>query len=220
MEESEPFGYIYPIIDSNLCVDCGLCAKICPVNSPIELNEPQKAYSAVSKDYDDLMSSASGGASSVLSQLLLKRGGVVYGCVQRNYMDIAHRRIDSCTDSPLMKGSKYVQSNIGYIYRDVKQDLNDGREVLFTGTPCQIAGLRAYLRKDYDQLYLVDLVCHGVPSQKLLREDVEYLLKDYRHVDKDSICVGFRQKKRQHQEKFEPNWGTFITYGVFNNGGG
>lgn len=220
MDESEPFGYIYPTINSEKCVECGLCAKICPVNTPIKLNEPIKAFSAVTRDHEDLMSSASGGASSVLSQVILKRGGIVYGCVQRNYKDIAHRRIDRYEDYPLTKGSKYVQSNIGYIYRDVKDDLRQGKEVLFTGTPCQIAGLKAFLRHDYENLYLIDLVCHGVPSQKLLREDVELLLKDYPKVDKNKIHVEFRHKKRGCQERFEPDWGTFISYGVFNNGGG
>ena len=119
-----------------------------------------------------------------------------------------------------MKGSKYVQSDIDYIYRDVKKDLNVGKDVLFIGTPCQIAGLKAFLRKDYEQLYLVNLVCHGVPSQKLLREDVEYLLKDYPNVDRNRVSVEFRHKKRQKQQHYEPNWGTFISYGVFGYGGG
>ena len=220
MEAYSSLGYVYPVIDASKCVDCGLCAKTCPANNPIGLHKPLKAFAAISKNHDDLMTSASGGASSVLCQTILKRGGIVYGCVQRNYKDIAHRRISSYEDYTLMKGSKYVQSNIGYIYRDVKADLNNGKEVLFTGTPCQIAGLKAYLRKDYERLYLVDLVCHGVPSQKLLREDVESLLKDYPNADRSKICVEFRQKKRQRQKKFEPSWGTFISYGVFGDGGG
>lgn len=220
MEESGPLGHIYPIINSEKCVDCGLCAKKCPVNVPLKLNEPLKAFSAISKDHDDLMSSASGGASSVLSQVILRRGGIVYGCVQNNYRDIAHRRISNYSDLSKLKGSKYVQSNIGFIYRDVKKDLANGKEVLFTGTPCQIAGLKAFLGRDYEHLYLVNLVCHGVPSQKLLREDVESLLKDYPHADRNRVCVEFRQKKRKQQRTFEPNWGTFISYGVFDNGGG
>lgn len=210
MEESEPFGYTYPNIDSERCIDCGLCVKICPVNTSIQLNEPLKAFSAISRNCEDLLSSASGGASSVLSQVILNRGGIVYGCVQRNYIDIAHCRIDKPEDAYLIKGSKYVQSNIGYVYREVKKDLKDGKEVLFTGTPCQIAGLRAFLRHECENLYLVDLVCHGVPSQKLLREDVDFLLKDYPNVDVTKVCVEFRKKSRTKQEKFEPNYGTFL----------
>ena len=219
IEETMPLGYVLPRIDTNACVDCGLCANICPVNHPLGLFEPLKAFSAISRNYDDLMTSSSGGASSVLAHLIVKRGGVVYGCVQRNYKDVAHRRIDSIEDLSKLKGSKYVQSNIGYIYCDVKKDLIDGREVLFTGTPCQIAGLKAFLRKDYDHLYLVDLVCHGVPSQKLLREDVEYLLKDYPIVDKNKVYVEFRRKKQHPQERFEPDFGNFISLNVSIRGG-
>ena len=211
-------GYIYPEIDQDKCIDCGLCVKTCPVNTPVKLNAPLKAFAAISKDHHDLMTSASGGASSVLVNSVLNKNGIVYGCVQRNYKNISHERIDKIEDAHLLKGSKYVQSYIGYIYRDVKEDLKTGKTVLFTGTPCQIAGLKSYLKKDYDNLILVDLVCHGVPSQKLLEEDVEYLLRDYPNADKEKIRVEFRRKKRS-PGVFEPDWGTFISYGVFNGGG-
>ncbi len=211
-------GYIYPEIDQDKCIDCGLCVKTCPANTPVKLNAPLKAFAAISKDHHDLMTSASGGASSVLVNSVLNKNGIVYGCVQRNYKNISHERIDKIEDAHLLKGSKYVQSYIGYIYRDVKEDLKTGKTVLFTGTPCQIAGLKSYLKKDYDNLILVDLVCHGVPSQKLLEEDVEYLLRDYPNADKEKIRVEFRRKKRS-PGVFEPDWGTFISYGVFNGGG-
>ena len=212
-------GYIYPEIDQDKCIDCGLCVKTCPVNTPVKFNAPLKAFAAISKDHHDLMTSASGGASSVLVNSVLNKNGIVYGCVQRNYKHISHERIDKIEDAHLLKGSKYVQSHIGYIYRDVKEDLKTGKTVLFTGTPCQIAGLKSYLKKDYDNLILVDLVCHGVPSQKLLAEDVENLLRDYPYADKEKISVEFRRKKNS-PGMFEPDWGTFISYGVFNNGGG
>lgn len=176
MVEQEPLGHIHPIIDNTKCIDCYLCEKTCPVNSPVTLTKPLNAYAAVSRDYDDLMSSSSGGAASVFSISVLERGGIVYGCVQKNYKDIRHQRIVSVCDASSLKGSKYVQSNIGYVYREAKKDLQNGKLVLFVGTPCQIAGLRSYLRKAYENLYTVDLVCHGVPSQKLLREEVNYML--------------------------------------------
>ena len=218
LTEQGVFGYIYPEIDQDKCIDCGLCVKTCPANTPVKFNAPLKAFAAISKDHHDLMTSASGGASSVLVNSVLNKNGIVYGCVQRNYKNISHERIDKIEDAHLLKGSKYVQSYIGYIYRDVKEDLKTGKTVLFTGTPCQIAGLKSYLKKDYDNLILVDLVCHGVPSQKLLEEDVEYLLRDYPNADKEKIRVEFRRKKRSPGE-FEPDWGTFISYGVFNGGG-
>lgn len=191
MQPIGPLQHIYPAIDPTKCIDCGLCAKTCPVNRPLELHEPIKAYAAISRDKQDLMSSSSGGAASVCSQYILKQGGIVYGCVQKNYRDIAHRRVDKLSDAPSMKGSKYVQSDINLTYRSVKQDLKAGRQVLFTGTPCQVAGLRAYLRKDYENLYLVDLVCHGVPSQHLLRENVEQMQGK---IPSNPPCVHFRRK--------------------------
>lgn len=207
-------GYIYPEIDQNKCIDCGLCVKTCPVNTPVKFNAPLKAFAAISKDHYDLMTSASGGASSVLVNGVLNKNGIVYGCVQRNYKHISHERIDKIEYAHLLKGSKYVQSDIGYIYRDVKEDLKTGKTVLFTGTPCQIAGLKSYLKKDYDNLILVDLVCHGVPSQKLLIEDVENLLRDYPPVNKEEVCVEFRRKKNS-LGIFERDWGKYISYGVF-----
>ena len=193
MTEQGTLGHIYPHIDQEKCIDCGLCAKTCPVNAPIELNSPIKAFAAISKDKADLMSSSSGAASSIMANHILSRGGTVYGCVQENYRDIAHRRIDKIEDAHKIKNSKYVQSNIGLIYRAVKKDLTDGKEVLFTGTPCQIVGLRKYLRKDFPNLYLLDLVCHGVPSQKLLREDVERTLSKHA-ITADDIKILFRRK--------------------------
>lgn len=193
MTEQGILGHIYPNIDQEKCIDCGLCKKICPINNPVELAEPIKAFAAISKDYDDLMSSSSGAASSLMANHILSNGGTVYGCVQESYRDIAHRRIDRLEDAYKLKNSKYVQSNINLIYREVKEDLENGKRVLFTGTPCQVAGLRKYLRKEYPNLYLVDLVCHGVPSQKLLREDIERTLSRYKFNCK-GVKALFRKK--------------------------
>lgn len=193
MEEVAPFGYVYPKVDKSRCIDCGLCVKICPVNAPSSLHEPIKAYAAISRNVEDLLSSTSGGASSVMVNHILHKGGVVYGCVQNNYKDIAHHRIDKVEDAYKLKNSKYVQSNIGLVYCEVKKDLTDGREVLFTGTPCQIAGLRNFLRKEYDNLFLVDLVCHGVPSQHLLIEDIDEILRR-NGIQDDNYQVIFRKK--------------------------
>lgn len=202
MQEYGIAGYVYPTINQDECIDCHLCEKICPVNNPIEVHKPLKSYAAISRSQDDLMTSTSGGASSVMAQYILGQGGVVYGCVQENYTDIRHQRITDSKDAFKLKGSKYVQSDIGYVYRQVKQDLVCGLKVLFTGTPCQIAGLRKYLHRDYDNLYLVDLVCHGVPSQKILRDSVEDMAGK---VEKMS-SVSFRKKGTKPQE---------LRFGVF-----
>lgn len=193
MQEKGACGYTYPSIDATKCIDCGLCSKVCPVNNPVTLNAPIKAFAAISKEGADLLSSSSGAASSVIATHIISNGGVVYGCVQENYQNIAHRRIDNLRDVQKTKGSKYVQSNIGLVYRDVKKDLTEGKKVLFTGTPCQVAGLRNYLRKDYENLFLVDLVCHGVPSQKLLRDDVKNILEKNNITDGNAKII-FRKK--------------------------
>ena len=203
MQESAGAGYIYPVIDKDKCVNCHHCVKVCPVNYPPKFSEPKSAFAVATKDSTELMSCASGGASTLLAKSIILRGGVVYGCVQRNYLDIAHRRIVTIDELSQMKGSKYVQSSIGNCYQQVKEDLKQGLQVLFTGTPCQIAGLRNFLRKDYANLYLIDLVCHGVPSQKLLRDDISHLYSGVGTPPADLI-VSFRHKK-----------GRGITFGTF-----
>ena len=199
MVEVPPHGYLHPKINNDLCVDCGLCSKTCPVNNPPVFNSPLTAFAAISKDRDDLMSSSSGTASSVLATHIVNKGGVVYGSVEEDYAHIAHQRIDSLTDLPKIKGSKYVHSYTTDIFPKVKADLQQGLEVLFLGTPCQIAGLRKYLRKSYDNLTLVDLCCHGVPSQKFLRDDVEHLCD-----------VTFRNKG--DMSKPWDRWGLYVTF--------
>ncbi len=199
MVEVPPHGYLHPKINNDLCVDCGLCSKTCPVNNPPVFNSPLTAFAAISKDRDDLMSSSSGAASSVLATHIINKGGVVYGSVEEDYAHIAHQRIDSLTDLPKIKGSKYVHSYTTDIFPKVKTDLQQGLEVLFLGTPCQIAGLRKYLRKSYDNLTLVDLCCHGVPSQKFLRDDVEHLCD-----------VTFRNKG--DMSKPWDRWGLYVTF--------
>ena len=192
MQEDE-WGYIYPYIHASRCIDCKLCEKTCPVNHPVVLYAPLKAYAAISKDRHDLQTSTSGGVSSVLVDCILKSGGIVYGCIQTNYRQIGHQRITTQEAAFLMKGSKYVHSNIGQAFREVREDLQAGKTVLFTGTPCQIAGLRNYLRKCYEHLYTVDLVCHGVPAQKFLRDNVDYLLREhFPSCNPENIHVSFR----------------------------
>ena len=173
MEEVPPHGYLYPVINRDLCIDCGLCRKVCPANNTPNFYKPLTAIAAVNKDYNDLMTSSSGGASSVLAHRVIEDGGFVYGSVEVDYANISHCRINRKEDLYKIKGSKYVHSYTTECYPQVKKDLKEGYKVLFFGTPCQVAGLINYLRKPYDNLITVDLCCHGVPSQKFLRDDVE-----------------------------------------------
>lgn len=164
-------GHMYPAIDCDKCIDCGVCEKSCPSLNPVELKYPKTAYAGWAKCEEENKKSTSGGAASVLTRKVLQDGGVVYGCANAG-LDVKHIRIDKEEDLEMLRGSKYVQSTMGMILKQVKQDLIAGRKVLFVGSPCQCAGLKTYLRKEYDNLLLVDLICHGVPSLNLLQEHV------------------------------------------------
>lgn len=171
MQEGK-LGHLYPCVDQSLCVDCNLCVKVCPENKPATLAKPVTAFAGWHKDRSEYLSSTSGGAAAAISQQIIKRDGVVYGCSAQRRLKINHIRVDSLSDLTLLKGSKYVQSDIDDCYTRIKTDLKSGRTVLFIGTPCQCAGLQSYLGNDYENLYRVDLICHGVPSQCLLKRHI------------------------------------------------
>ena len=170
MVEDE-FGYIYPIIDDKKCINCNLCKKVCPSLNPIKAIYPQKCYAMYAKDKKIRDESTSGGAATIFSTYIIKNGGVVYGATYSKGI-INHLRIDNLRDLTKLKGSKYVHSYILDTYKEAKKDLTNNKKVLFIGTPCQIAGLKRYLMKDYDNLYLIDIICHGVPSQKYLKDEI------------------------------------------------
>lgn len=175
--EEDTKGFLYPQVDSSICIECGLCEKVCPFDEAnISLYQPQKAYAAWNKNREEHLTSSSGGAAYVLSSYILSRNGVVYGCAA-NGMDIRHIRVDKVSDLYRLQGSKYVQSDVRGIFRQVKDDLKANRPVLFIGTPCQVAGLKNYIGRTSEILYLVDLICHGVPSQKMLRDHVSHVAK-------------------------------------------
>lgn len=183
-------GYIFPQIDPNICVECGLCRKVCPANTLQKLVYPLESLAAVVNDDEELLSCASGGIATLLGSIVIKEGGVVYGCDGTDIRNVHHARKDTVDLLEDLKGSKYVQSYIGDVYKQVKADLKKGIEVLFIGTPCQIAGLYGFLRgRIYDNLLTVDLVCHGVPSQKMLNDNIDYYCKKG-----EVVSVKFREK--------------------------
>lgn len=166
-------GHPFPRIEAAKCVDCKKCAKVCPGNSLPGLHEASRAFAVWSLDEKEHSSSSSGGMAAVLTRETLEAGGVVYGCSSRFTGEgIGHARIDRSEEAWLLCGSKYLQSHIGDSYKRAQADLKAGRKVLFIGTPCQIAGLRAFLGRAYENLLVVDLICHGVPPQKLLFDDI------------------------------------------------
>ncbi len=160
---------IAPRINAEKCIDCSLCARICPANTPRPLRRAPHAYAAWSTA-DPL--SSSGGIGAVMARQILENGGVVYGAAVDGGKT-RHIRVETANELPRLRGSKYVQSDVGLTYRTAKQDLTAGRQVLFTGTPCQIGGLYAYLRKSYDNLVTVDLICHGTPPHTYLQQHLD-----------------------------------------------
>lgn len=162
-------GFLYPFVDRESCIDCGLCERVCPV---INQNEPQKpvvTLAAVNSDESVRLASSSGGIFTLLAERTIDNGGVVFGAAFDENWDVKHICIDSKSELPKLRGSKYAQSIIGNCYKEAKRHLSAGKEVLFSGTPCQIAGLKRFLHKEYKNLKTVDVVCHGAPSPMVWR---------------------------------------------------
>ena len=157
-------GFLYPVVDKDACTDCGLCEKVCPVIHQAAPVEPQATYIAINRDEEIRQQSSSGGIFTLLAEQVIAEGGVVFGARFDKDWSVIHSWTDTIEGLAAFRGSKYVQSRIGDSYREAREFLKQGRKVLFLGTPCQIAGLRKYLRKDYDHLLTVDFICHGVPS--------------------------------------------------------
>ena len=168
-------GFLCPVIDAEKCVSCGLCEKTCPIITPLEkpANEPV-AYAAYSRDEAMRLSSSSGGIFTELAKAVLKDGGAVFGAAYNAQFEVVHICVEKEADIAKLRGAKYAQSDLGDSLHDVKRRLEQGQKVLFSGTPCQVGGLRAFLRKDYANLIAVDFVCLSVPSPKAWREYVKY----------------------------------------------
>ncbi|MBR3915556.1 MAG: Coenzyme F420 hydrogenase/dehydrogenase, beta subunit C-terminal domain [Bacteroidaceae bacterium] len=176
-EDSE--GFLYPFVDRESCIDCGLCERVCPV---INQNEPQKpvvTLAAINSDESVRLASSSGGIFTLLAERTIDNGGVVFGAAFDENWDVKHICIDSKSELPKLRGSKYVQSTIGNCYKEAKTHLSAGKEVLFTGTPCQIASLKKFLRKDYKNLKTMDIVCHGTPSPLVWRKYLDEVSSMY-----------------------------------------
>ena len=169
-------GHLYPVIDESSCIDCGICVRNCPAINPPSKFFPQKAYAAWSKDQEDYKTSTSGGVASVLSSYIIHNGGVVFGCSCLPNAIIKHIKVDKKEELHRLKGSKYVQSDISEALRLLPSEAKTGRLVLFIGTPCQVASVRNLFRKIPENLFLVDLICHGVPSQDYLRQHIKSIL--------------------------------------------
>lgn len=190
MEEDE-YGFKYPKINYEKCIKCELCKKVCFFQNKVEKNIPIDTYVAFSKDKNTITTSASGGAFSTIARKYLNNNAVVFGAAFDNKFNLKHIGVTDENYLYKLQGSKYVQSDIGKTYREAKELLETGVQVLFSGTPCQIAGLKGYLMREYDNLTTIDLICHGVPNNKffkdylkLIQKKINGKIKEFRFRDK------------------------------------
>lgn len=173
MQENKE-GFFFPEINSAECIRCNLCDKVCPVIHEPDRSLQTLAYAVKNRNEGERQDSTSGGIFSLLAGNVIDRGGIVFGAAYGDDFVVRHIAVTSRTELPRLRSSKYVQSVIGKSLQDVETALKSGRQVLFSGTPCQCSGLKAFLRKDYDNLLLVDLICHGVPSPKVWQTYIDY----------------------------------------------
>ena len=186
-------GFAYPMVDTSVCIGCGRCETVCPILNPAKENSPLAVIGAKNRDESVRRTSSSGGTFFELAKEIISRGGIVYGCALDSELVARHIGVETEEDLSALKGSKYVQSDVGATYREVKKHLIDGREVLYSGTPCQIAGLKNYLGKEYENLLLVDVLCHGVPSPGVFEDYLAYLGEKF---GAKPVSVNFRNKEK------------------------
>lgn len=183
-------GFLYPQVNADLCIDCGLCEKVCNVLHPNDKLKPLRVLAAINKDEKIRLKSSSGGIFYLIAKKTINEGGVVFGARFDENWQVIIDYADDMKGIEAFMGSKYVQARIDKAYIDVKRFLTLGRKVLFSGTPCQVAGLHKFLRKPYENLLTIDFVCHGTPSPKVWRMYIEELI-----ISKKSVkSISFRNK--------------------------
>lgn len=206
---SDDYGFLYPQINNDKCVNCSICEKTCPVlnKKEQEISNEVISYAAKTNNENIRKQSSSGGIFSVIAENILENNGIVYGAAFDENFVVKHISVSSLDDLDLLRRSKYVQSDLNNSFKTVESNLKNGKPVLFTGTPCQVEGLLAYLKKPYDNLITMDFVCHGVPAPNVLKHYKTHLENQY----KSSITnISFRDKSL--------GWKTFSMRVEFENG--
>lgn len=190
-------GFYYPYVEKDKCIQCKQCESACPMEIQVENGFQKQVFAAYSVDENKRMNSSSGGIFPVLAEFVLQQKGIVFGATFNSKFEVEHRGIDDKKELILMQGTKYVQSQIKKSFLSAKSNLDKGKLVLFTGSPCQIAGLKKFLGKDYDNLITQDIICHGVPAPGVWQEFLECRRKDKASEIKDIL---FRDKEESWEE--------------------
>ena len=186
--DKDSYGEIHPVVDTQLCIDCKLCQKTCPNNRNLSFNYPEHCYAAWITDANKRKICASGGIGTEFSEYVINHGGVIFGSRYDENLNPIITWTDQIADLEKFKGSRYVQSEVGnHTFQQVKEFLSQGKKVLYIGTPCQIAGLYGFLKKSYENLITVDLICHGVSPSTYLKEEVQYLSSKFKLHDISDI---------------------------------
>lgn len=193
MMQEDYEGFKYPDVDKNKCIDCGLCCKVCPLDKKLEnVIAPAASFACTAKDGNFAKQSSSGGVFPLLANMFAEQQAVIYGAAFDNNWMVKHIRVNDIDELKKLYTSKYVQSDMGDSFKQVKHDLDTGKEVLFAGTPCQVAGLKSYLSKEYNNLTTVDFICHGVPSPSVWQS---YIKEKAVNLNSKIIDISFRNKK-------------------------
>lgn len=190
----DEYGFCYPNANKDVCIDCGLCENVCPCLNQNEPHLPIQVYASINPNEEIRLKSSSGGIFSILAEKIINEGGVVFGARYNKNWDVIHDYTEKKDGIAAFRGSKYVQSAIGYSYNQVQEFLKKDRKVLFSGTSCQIAGLKKFLRKEYDNLITIDVVCHGVPSPLVWRNYISTIapVSDITNINLKDKRTGWR----------------------------
>ncbi len=200
-------GFAYPVVDETLCIKCGKCERVCPLNEEnkeyIHNHEDAESYGGYMLDDATRAASTSGGGFTAVTEAFCDKNYVIFGAEIDGEFNVFHSCVENKADIVKFRKSKYLQSNIGKCYAEAKKYLDEGKKVLFSGTPCQIAGLYSFLGGDRENLLTVDLVCHGVPSNKWFYKEVDFLEKKYKSKISE---VQFRNKDNNHWDNGSMVW--------------
>ena len=195
-DETMEDGFIYPKIDKDKCVECGKCISVCSFKNPIKKLYPQDTYIAISSDVTNTINSTSGGIFWELANAIISNGGYVCGCVLDQELNPVHIISNKIEDIVSMQGSKYIQSDMSTIYPQINKICQEKKDILFTGTPCQCSAIKLHF-PNYEHLYLVDIVCHGVPSSALWKKNLNEL-----NITKSNGKMQFRIKGKYDRTRY------------------